>query len=167
MLCAGAEIGRTQQGNNNAYCQDGELSWIDWRLDGGRRALLEFTRTLVEIRARHPVFRRRRFFQGRQIRGSEIRDLTWFRPDGTPMTEDDWVNPGTRCLGLRLAGDAINEVDVDGNRILDDTFLVLLNAHHEPLEFVLPAHRSGVRWHVLVDTRAPEPPRRVHRWRGG
>jgi glycogen operon protein len=166
MLCAGDEIGRTQQGNNNAYCQDNELSWIDWRLDGSRRALLDFTRTLVQIRRRHPVFRRRGFFQGRRIRGSEVRDLTWFRPDGKPMTDDDWVNPATRCFGLRLAGDAIGETDADGRPVVDDTMLVLLNAHHEPVSFVLPRHRRGVRWHLLVDTQAPVRPKRERRWRG-
>jgi isoamylase len=166
MLCAGDETGRTQQGNNNAYCQDNELSWIDWHLDASRRALLDFTRTLLQIRARHPVFRRRGFFQGRRIRGSEVRDLSWFRPDGKVMAEEDWANPGTRCLGLRLAGDAIGEVDAEGRRIVDDTFLILLNAHHGPLPFVLPQHRRGTRWHLLVDTRAPVTAKRQRRWRG-
>jgi len=99
------------------------------------------------------VLRRRHFFQGRQIRGSEVRDLTWFRPDGHETTDDDWNAPHTRCLGLRLSGDAIEEVDERGQRVVDDTLLLLLNAHHEPLPFVLPAHRSGVRWIPIVDTR--------------
>jgi isoamylase len=156
MLTGGDEIGRSQQGNNNAYCQDNELSWHDWNLDKGRQSLLRFTRQLIRLRRRHPVFRRRGFFYGRRIRGSEVKDLAWFRPDGKEMTEEDWTNAHTRCFGLRLAGDAIPEVDARGHRVVDDTFLILLNAHHEPLPFVLPAHRRGVRWEVLVDTRSAD-----------
>ena len=167
MLCGGDEIGRTQQGNNNAYCQDNEISWFDWRLDKRRRDLLGFTRCLIELRRRHPVLRRRQFFYGRRIRGSEVKDLAWFRPDGKEMTEEDWTNPQTRCLGLRLAGDAIEEVDAQGNPILDDTLLILLNAYHEPLPFILPAHRPGVKWELILDTRTPDG-RRLHRpMRGG
>jgi glycogen operon protein len=162
MLCGGDEIGRTQQGNNNAYCQDNEISWFDWKPDKRRRDLLGFTRVLIELRRRHPVLRRRQFFYGRRIRGSEVKDLAWFRPDGKEMTEEDWTNPQTRCLGLRLAGDAIEEVDAWGNPILDDTLLILLNAYHEPLPFILPAHRPGVKWELTLDTRTPEG-RRLHR----
>jgi glycogen operon protein len=156
MLLGGDETGRTQQGNNNAYCQDNELSWHDWNLDGSRKALLGFTRRLIRLRRRHPVFRRRQFFYGRRLHGSEVKDLAWFRPDGKEMTEEDWNNPHTRCFGLRLAGAAIPEVDARGRRIVDATFLMLLNAHHEPLPFVLPAHRRGVRWQAVVDTRSPD-----------
>ncbi|OGB98457.1 MAG: glycogen debranching enzyme GlgX [candidate division NC10 bacterium RIFCSPLOWO2_12_FULL_66_18] len=162
MLCGGDEIGRTQQGNNNAYCQDNETSWFDWKLDKRRRDLLAFTRFLIELRRRHPVLRRRQFFYGRRIHGSEVKDLAWFRPDGKEMTEEDWTNAQTRALGLRLAGDAIEDVDAQGNRITDDTLLILLNAHHEPLPFTLPAHRPGVKWELLLDTRTPEG-RRLHR----
>ncbi len=156
MLTGGDEIGRTQQGNNNAYCLDNELSWHDWNLDKSRQALLRFTRQLIRLRRRHPVFRRRGFFYGRRIRGSEVKDLAWFRPDGKEMAEEDWTNAHTRCVGLRLAGDAIPEVDARGHGVVDDTFLIVVNAHHEPLPFVLPAHRRGVRWEVLVDTRSPD-----------
>jgi glycogen operon protein len=156
MLLGGDEMGRTQQGNNNAYCQDNELSWHDWSLDGARKSLLNFTRRLIRLRRRHPAFRRRQFFYGRRLHGSEVKDLAWFRPDGKEMTEEDWNNPHTRCFGLRLAGDAIPEVDARGRRIVDATFLMLLNAHHEPLPFVLPAHRRSVRWQVMVDTRSPD-----------
>ncbi|MGE0679507.1 MAG: glycogen debranching protein GlgX [Candidatus Binatia bacterium] len=152
MMQAGDEIGRTQHGNNNAYCQDNELSWVDWRLDRPRRELLEFTRAVIKVFHDHPVLRRRKFFQGRHIRGSEVKDLAWFRPDGKAMTDEDWNNPFIRCLGLRLAGDAIEEVDARGNRVVDDTLLILLNAHHESLGFILPAHRARVRWEVLLDT---------------
>jgi glycogen operon protein len=154
MVCGGDEIGRTQQGNNNAYCQDNELSWLDWQLDGARRDLLRFARYLIGLRRRHPVFRRRQFFYGRRIHGSEVKDLSWFRPDGKEMTEEDWTNSHTRCFGLRLSGDALDELDARGQRVVDDTFLILVNAHHEPIPFVLPAHRAGVRWEVLVDTRS-------------
>src|SRR5262249_52440626 len=156
MLLAGDEVGRTQQGNNNAYCQDNELTWHDWSLDGARRDLLRFVRFLIGLRRRHPVLRRRRFFYGRRIHGSEVKDLAWFRPDGKEMTEEDWNNPHTRCFGLRLSGDAIDEVDKRGRRVVDDTLLILLNAHHEPISFLLPAHRRGVRWEVVVETRTAD-----------
>lgn len=166
MILAGDEIGRTQHGNNNAYCQDNEISWIDWDLDQSKLELLSFTKKLIGILHRHPVLHRRHFFQGRKILGSEVKDLTWFRPDGKEMAEEDWKNPETRCIGLRLAGDAIEEVDARGNRILDDTLLILLNAHYEPVQFVLPAHRPKMRWGVLVDTREATG-RRPHRPMGG
>ncbi|HEX9665408.1 MAG TPA: glycogen debranching protein GlgX [Thermodesulfobacteriota bacterium] len=153
MLLAGDEIGRTQQGNNNAYCQDNDISWVDWNLDQSKLELLSFTKKLIRIIHHHPALHRRHFFQGRKILGSEVKDLTWFRPDGKEMTEEDWNNPNTRCIGLRLAGDAIEEIDARGNRIVDDTLLILLNAHHEPVPFVLPAHRPKMRWELLLDTR--------------
>ena len=152
MLLAGDELGRTQLGNNNAYCQDNEISWLDWKLDRPRRELIEFTRFLMRFRDQHPVLRRRHFFQGRRIRGSEVKDLAWFRPDGKEMSDEDWNNLEARCFGLRLAGDAIEELDDRGNRIVDDTLLILLNAHHEPVSFTLPAHRRKVRWEVVFDT---------------
>ena len=167
MLLAGDEIGRTQRGNNNAYCQDNEISWMDWKLDRWKRELLEFTQLLIRLFHQHPVLRRRVFFQGRRIRGSEVKDLAWFKPDGKEMTDDDWNNGFARCLGLRLAGDAIEEVDARGNRILDDTLLILLNAHHEPVSFVLPAHRRKVRWQVVFDTKEEKIKRRQRLIRGG
>jgi glycogen operon protein len=167
MLLGGDEIGRTQRGNNNAYCQDNEISWYDWKLDRPRRELLAFTRNLIRLRREHPVLRRRQFFYGRRLQGSEVKDLAWFRPDGKEMTEENWQDRLARCIGLRLAGDAIEEVDTLGDRITDDTFLLLLNAHHAPLPFILPAHRPGVMWELLLDTRTPEG-RRLHRpMRGG
>lgn len=167
MLQAGDERARSQQGNNNAYCQDNELSWLDWTLDRPRRDLLEFTRRLIHLFHQHPVLRRRKFFQGRKIRGSEVKDLAWFRSDGKEMTDEDWDDWRAHCMGLRLAGDAIEEVDSRGNRIGDDTLLILLNAHHEPLPFILPVHRARVRWEVVVDTReATGKPRRRRLLRG-
>ena len=169
MLQAGDEIGRTQDGNNNAYCQDNEISWLDWNLDRPQRELLEFTRFVIQLFHHHPVLRRRKFFQGRRIRGSEVKDLAWFRPDGKEMTDEDWNNPQARCLGIRLAGDAIDEVDARGNRIIDDTLLILLNANYEPIPFILPAHRSKVRWELVLDTREPTgiPKQRPKLMRGG
>ncbi len=168
MLLAGDEIGRTQGGNNNAYCQDNEISWLDWKLDRPRRELLDFTRFLIELRQSHPVLRRRHFFQGRKIRGSEVKDLAWFRPDGKEMSDDDWSNAEGRCFGLRLAGDAIEELDDRGNRIVDDTLLILLNAHHEAVPFTLPAHRRKVRWRVVLDTYEPNLDQKKPRFmRGG
>ncbi|HET9575466.1 MAG TPA: glycogen debranching protein GlgX [Nitrospira sp.] len=152
MLCGGDEMGRTQHGNNNAYCQDNEISWADWKLSKPQQALLAFTRSLIALRQKHPVFRRRRFFQGRRIRGAEVKDLYWLRPDGKEMTDDDWAQGYVRCLGVRLAGDAIDEKDPKGRPLLDETFLMLLNAHHEPRPFTLPAHKRGVRWQLVLDT---------------
>jgi glycogen operon protein len=167
MLQAGDELGRTQRGNNNAYCQNNDISWIDWHLDRSRRELLDFSRLLIQLRRRHPVLHRRKFFQGRRIRGSEVKDLVWFRPDGKEMTDEDWENGFARSLGLRLAGDAIEEVDDRGNPIVDDTLLIVLNAHYEPIPFVLPAHRRGVRWELVFDTRDAVNKGRVPLTRGG
>ena len=166
MLLAGDEIGRTQRGNNNAYCQDNEISWIDWKLDRPRRELREFTGHLIRLVRAHPALRRRHFFQGRRIRGSEVKDVAWFRPDGKEMTDEDWNNLENRCFGLRLAGDAIEEIDERGNPIVDDTLLILLNSHHESIPFTLPAHRRKVRWEVALDTYDPtsidKKPRSMH-----
>src|SRR5207249_1271301 len=132
---------------------DSELTWFDWRVERGARDLLAFTRRLVDLRRSHPVLRRRHFFYGRPTRGSEVKDLSWFRPDGHEMADEDWANGHTRCLGLRLSGDGIDEVDAQGQPIVDDTLLVMLNAHHEPVAFVPPAHRARVRWEPVLDTR--------------
>ncbi|HXG02514.1 MAG TPA: glycogen debranching protein GlgX, partial [Candidatus Binatia bacterium] len=167
MLLHGDEVGRTQRGNNNAYCQDNELTWQDWRIEGPARALLAFTRSLIALRRAHPVFRRSRFFYGRRLHGAEVKDLTWFRPDGKEMGEEDWANPETRCFGLRLAGDALDEQDAWGRPVRDDTLLLVLNAHWEPVAFVLPAHRAGLRWEVLLDTREPTGRRRRRPLRAG
>ncbi len=155
MLTAGDEIGRTQRGNNNAYCQDNEISWVDWKMDDTRRDLLEFTQRLTDLFHEHPTLRRRKFFQGQPILGSEVKDITWFRPDGQEMTPEDWAFSETRVLGLLLLGDAINEVDDRGNPILDDTFVMLLNAYHEPMPFALPYHNPDQRWAPILDTRYP------------
>jgi isoamylase len=156
MICGGDEIGRTQGGNNNAYCQDNEISWYDWELDERGTALLEFTRRLLELRKKHPALRRQKFFHGRPIHGSEIHDITWFRPDGEVMDEDEWTAGWAKALAMRLAGDALTDVDENGERLSDDTLLLLMNAHHEPVRFRLPSEPAGVQWEVLADTTHPD-----------
>ena len=151
MLLGGDALGRTQQGNNNAYCQDNELSWYDWeRVD---ERLLDFTRRLVAFRKAHPVFRRRRFFQGRPIHGTDVSDIAWFTPDGAPMAEEQWGEGFAKSLAVFLNGRGIPEVDEEGRRIQDDTFYLMFNAHHEPLPFTLPGGRWGRRWAMVLDTR--------------
>jgi len=152
MLCGGDEIGRTQRGNNNAYCQDNETSWFDWQLTDEERDLYTFCASLARLRAAHPVFRRRKFFQGRRIRGAEVEDLTWFDVHGVEMSDKAWDAESVRCLMVRLGGDSIGEVDADGTPIVDDTFVLLLNAQAETVTFTLPAHRPELRWERVVDT---------------
>ncbi len=152
MLLAGDEIGRTQNGNNNAYCQDNETSWVDWNLDDDKQALLDFVRRLIAVRREHPVFRRRDFFQGRPLHGQEIKDIHWFQPDGVEMTGDAWDREQARALGVHLAGEAIQEVDRRGRPVLDENFLLLFNANHLPQDFVLPFAQERSRWLVLIDT---------------
>jgi len=152
MLSGGAETWRKQRGNNNAYCQDNELSWFDWPLGSSARRLLDFTSHLIRLRLDHLVFQRRRFFQGRRIRGSAVKDLSWLRPDGTEMTDEEWSHWFSPGLGLQLAGDAIEEMSDEGLPITDDTFLILLNAHDELVPFVLPNHHGGA-WEPVLDTR--------------
>jgi glycogen operon protein len=161
MLLGGDELGRTQRGNNNAYCQDNELSWFDWSFDESRRELVEFTAKLARIAREHPVLRRRRFFQGRRLGGSTVKDLTWYGPDGAEMTEERWSD-GVRTLGLRLAGDAVTEPDDHGQRIVDDTLLLVLNANSSPVDFRLPDH--GRAWERMLDTVVATipPPRPPH-----
>ncbi|HEY9087421.1 MAG TPA: glycogen debranching protein GlgX [Anaerolineaceae bacterium] len=150
MILAGDEFGRTQQGNNNAYCQDNEISWLDWeKMDGG---LLEFTRRLIAMRREHPVFRQRRWFEGRPLRGSEARDIGWFTPDGAEMTEDAWKQGFAKSLMVYLNGGAIRSPDQRGNPIMDSSFLLLFNAHFEPLDFTLPGEEWGRAWCVSLDT---------------
>ncbi|MBN2360474.1 MAG: glycogen debranching protein GlgX, partial [Deltaproteobacteria bacterium] len=151
MMVAGDEIGRTQSGNNNAYCQDNELSWLDWQLDRERLELLEFVKRAVQLWKREPVLQRRRFFQGRGIRGAEIADVTWLMPSGEAMSDRDWAG-FVRCFGMRLAGDLLEETDAQGRRIVGNTLLVLFNAHHEPIRFSLPETRRGDGWTRLFDT---------------
>ncbi|MDI1480238.1 glycogen debranching protein GlgX [Polyangium sp. y55x31] len=158
MICGGDELARTQRGNNNAYCQDNEISWHDWEVDARQRSMLEFVRRLSAFRHEQPVLRRKRFFSGGYIRGSEMKDIVWFRPDGREMTAEDWQNPHARALQMFLNGDAIPSTDAHGEPIVGDTLLVLCNAHHEPLPFVLPAIEWGEHWEVVIDTRTAAAP---------
>jgi isoamylase len=155
MLCGGDEIGRTQHGNNNAYCQDNEISWFDWERAGEHADLLAFTRALIRLRRTHPVFRRRKFFQGRKIRGADVKDLTFLEPSGREMTDQAWDADFVRSLMVCLGGDSIDETDAEGVRLLDDTFLLLLNAHHGNVTFTLPAAAAGMQWELVFDTGDP------------
>ena len=151
MLLGGDEIGRTQRGNNNAYCQDNEISWFDW--ENADRELLEFTSRLIAFRRDHPVFRRRRWFHGAPIHGEGVRDIGWFRPDGELMSDEDWQKSFAKSLGVFLNGEAIPNLDDRGEPIVDDSFYVLFNAYHEPLTFRLPARPEwGERWRKVLAT---------------
>jgi isoamylase len=150
MLLGGDETGRTQHGNNNAYCQDNEISWLDWAHQD--KALLDFTRRMIALRREHPVLRRRRFFQGVPIRGSV--DIGWCRPDGAEMSDEDWGS-GIGSVGVFLNGEAITGRDRRGQRVTDDSLLLLFNGHHEPIDWTLPK-QWGLSWELIADTAAPE-----------
>ena len=151
MLLAGDEIGRTQGGNNNAYCQDNETSWVDWTLTPERAALLAFVQRLLQLRRAHPSLRRRDFFDGRPLFGGRLKDVLWIRPDGQEMTPEEWEHEHARCLGIYLAGAAIDDVGRHGRPIDDDDFLVLFNAAAEDLPFTVPA-LLGEDWEPVIDT---------------
>ncbi|HET8549294.1 MAG TPA: glycogen debranching protein GlgX [Bryobacteraceae bacterium] len=168
MICGGDEIGRTQQGNNNAYCQDNEISWFDWNLDDRSKALLSFTQRLIALRREHPNLRRRKFFQDRSInpagaRGVEIegrcfQDITWVRPDGGEMNEDEWHAGWVRCLGLKLSGRTLDHFDPLGQPLRDATYLMMLNPHWENIVFYLPKEQGEKRWELVLDTRTAAEP---------
>lgn len=151
MICGGDEYGRTQDGNNNAYCQDSEISWLKWDRTPIQQQQENFTATLIQFRHQHPIFRRPKFFQGRKIRGMEAKDLLWFNTDGSEMTDEHWNRSFIRCIGLVLVGFAEDVRDYYGKPIHDDTFMLLFNAHHEPVKFILPG-RKLVSWERLIDT---------------
>jgi glycogen operon protein len=155
MILGGDEISRTQNGNNNAYCQDNESTWLDWSLDNRKIALVEFTQKLIRLRRDHPSLHRRKFYQGRAIRGTEEKDIVWLRPDGQEMSDEEWGLGWVRCLGLMLNGETIGEVDEGGEHVTDDTFFIMLNCHHEPIQFFVPKPHSCDRWEVLIDTNDP------------
>jgi glycogen operon protein len=152
MICGGDELSHTQRGNNNGYCQDNDLNWLSWDLDEAQKDFLAFTRRVIRMRHEQPVVQRRKFFHGRAIRGSDIKDLSWFAPSGEEMTDEAWNAGSLRCIGVRLAGDLIGEVDERGERIIGDTLLMLLNAHHEKIPFALPAHNVEHCWECTLDT---------------
>ncbi len=160
MLSHGDELGRTQRGNNNAYCQDNEISWVDWDLTDEREQLLAFTRRLVALRRAHPVFRRRRFFRGSASHGgeSEVGEIAWFMPGGEHMDEEAWTNGHAKTLMVFLNGNQIPEMDARGGRVRDDSFLVLFNAHDTPISFTVPDNGYGKAWLTEIDTAVAPPP---------
>jgi glycogen operon protein len=149
MLLGGDEWGRSQGGNNNAWCQDNDISWFDWASADGE--LFEFTRRLIDLRLRHPVFRRTKFFEGK---GEVLPDVWWMRPDGRRMTRRDWDNLESRAIGVFLNGNELRAETTHGDEVRDDSFLILFNAHFEDISFRLPARRFGTRWEVVVATGA-------------
>jgi glycogen operon protein len=155
MLCHGDELGRTQLGNNNGYCQDNELTWIDW--DHVESDLVAFTRRVSDLRRDHPVFRRRRFFDGRPTRrGDQLPDISWFTPDGKEMTEEDWDAGFGRSIGVYLNGEGIPDRDARGQRVTDDSFMLCFSAHDEAIDFTVPHEDYGSAWEVVIDTVAPD-----------
>jgi glycogen operon protein len=150
MLLAGDELGRTQQGNNNAYCQDNELSWVDW--EHVDEDILAFLCQLTDLRRSHAVFRRHRFFQGRPIHGTDIGDIAWFRPDGSLMSDDDWHASYAKTLGVFLNGDALPWNDPRGHPVRSGSFFMIFNAHSETIEFTLPGEQWGKEWGYVLDT---------------
>jgi glycogen operon protein len=151
MLCGGDEIGRTQKGNNNGYCQDNEISWFDWeKVD---EELLDFCRKLIRYRREHPIFRRRGWFQGRTIHGGDVSDIAWFTMEGEKMAEDDWGLGYAKSLGIFLNGETIPNPHPHGEPVSDDNFYMIVNAHHEPLDFTLPGTEWGERWVKELDTQ--------------
>jgi glycogen operon protein len=152
MLCGGDEIGRTQRGNNNAYCQDNEISWYDWSLDERRQRLLEFTRKLIACRMTHPNFRRRKFFQDREVRHSSLKDIAWYGNDGKEMTQEQWTAGWMRSIALLYNGSTLDQVDDIGQPITDASFLILLNSHHDSVTYTLPPSPVGRGWTLIMDT---------------
>jgi len=153
MICHGDELGRTQGGNNNGYCQDNEITWVHW--DEADTDLLEFTRSVSALRAGHPVFRRRRFFDGRPVRrrgSTGVPDISWFRPDGSEMSDEDWDSGFGKSVAVYLNGQGIPDRDLRGERLTDDSFIVCFNDHHEPIEFTLPPEEFGASWLPIIDT---------------
>ena len=150
MIVSGDEIGRTQGGNNNAYCQDNEISWLHW--EDADQELLEFTRKLIHFRKNHPVFRRRRWFQGQPVQTSGLEDIAWFLPEGTEMTEENWRHDFAKSLGVFLNGHGIRSKGPKGETIIDDSFYVIFNAYHDKLEYILPPEKYGKQWTKVLDT---------------
>lgn len=155
MLLAGDEIGRSQQGNNNAYCQDNEISWINWSIQEKNQELLDFARELIYFRHQHPVLRRRKWFQGRPIRGFGVSDIGWYNPDGGEMTDEQWDIGYSKAISVFLNGEGIATPGPRGERIIDESFLIFFNAHYETIEFVLPTGLQDREWAVVIDTKEP------------
>ncbi len=152
MLLAGDELGHSQNGNNNGYCQDNELTWLNWELNEQQEDFLQFVQKISRIWRTQPVLQRRKFFKGRPIRGKEIKDIQWFDPSGEEMGDEAWDAGFVRCLGVRLAGDLVGDANEWGEPVVGETLLILFNAHYETLPFKLPEHAEGVHWERLIDT---------------
>ena len=155
MLLHGDELGRTQQGNNNVYAQDNELAWVDWERARDFEVLSDFVARLAELRRAHPVFRRRRHFKGRVVKGDALGDIGWFTPAGEQMSDEDWDAGAVHAVSVFLNGEGIREPDARGERVRDDSFFLLFNGHHEDVAFTLPELGAGERWQVEIDTAAP------------
>jgi glycogen operon protein len=156
MILAGDELGHTQQGNNNAYCQDNETTWLKWNLTDEQREFLHFVRSVINIRQTQPVFQRRKFFLGRQIDGAHIPDISWFQPSGEEMSDEAWNAGYTQCLGVLLPGNLICDVDERGGPIIGDSIVLLVNAHHQPIPFTMPSCGEVQEWERLIDSADPE-----------
>lgn len=155
MMVSGDELGRTQKGNNNVYCQDNELAWLDWDLQEANANLLDFTRQLIYFRRQHPVFRRRKWFQGQAIYGSQVSDLGWFNPNGEEVSEEQWLDGTSKEIAVFINGEEIPARGPQGERVMDDSFLLFFNAHYEPIEFMLPKSLQTHEWFVVLDTTQP------------
>jgi glycogen operon protein len=168
MLAHGDELGRTQRGNNNGYCQDNEITWVDWDLDEAQQSLHEFTRRVVHLRRDHPVFRQRRFFAGAAEHGgeSDLRDIAWMSPSGAHMSDEAWGSDHAFAVMVFLNGDAIDEPDERGEEVVDDSFLLLFNSHWEKKQFQLPGAEYGAVWTAVLDTDGQVKPGREVRSRG-
>jgi glycogen operon protein len=151
MLCGGDEFGRTQQGNNNAFCQDNEVSWFKWDRTPAEEAQREFAARLIALRRLHPTFRRQKFFHGRKVRGAGVKDIVWLSPSGQEMSDEEWDTSFVKTVGMMLYGDALDLKDWFGEPVTDETFLMLFSASHEPVEFTLPSV-PGRPWTMLIDT---------------
>ena len=152
MLLAGDEIGRTQRGNNNVYCQDNELAWTDWNIDASGRQMMEFVARMIATRRDHPIFLRRAFFQGKPVGNALDKDIVWLKPDGAEMTAREWDESFARCLGVFLSGDALQETDMRGRPVHDASFLLLFNAYHDTIGFRLPEFGQHGEWFAQIDT---------------
>lgn len=160
MIRCGDEFGQSQNGNNNAYCQDSEISWLNWDLTPAQEAQLDFVKSVLKFWREQPVFKRRHFFQGREIRGDEATDIQWLTPNGREMTDPDWHTGSARCVGVRLEGEMLDETDDRGKPIVGDTVLMLMNALDHDVEFTLPAHTADEYWTPVIDTRYLKPKKR-------
>lgn len=150
MLVAGDEFGRTQHGNNNAYCQDNEISWLNW--ETADQQLLQYTKSLIQFSKDHPTFRRRRWFQGLPVTGSEIKDIIWFLPDGSHIPDDKWENDPAKSFGVFLNGKGIRCVNWEGERVKDDSFFIMFNTTDDAVEFILPSDQCGDKWRITIDS---------------